>query len=183
MHPVKKAIFLAALLAPAQAEAVVLRVDSTAGLMQQPTSHYYHVIYGGQVSLATASEHVVWNTSYFQRPTFKNLGYADKDYGWFTTIGTKLTKSKDSGVFAAIGGGSVGGWVKTDKNASGIAKSETRSFRLIGPTVTLDYEYRLGPVQWSVGHQTFVGFVDRSEVMAYVAWPYNFFTTTMGVTW
>lgn len=183
MPPFKKALFLVALFAPAQAKAVVLRVDSTAGLMQQPTSHYYHFVYGGQLSVATQTSNVIWRASYMERPAFKSLGYEDKDFGWFTTFGTKLTKSQDSGVFAAIGAGSVGGYVKADSAKTGVLQNKSRSFRLIGPTVSLDYQAHLGPIQWSIGHQSFVGLVDRSEVTAYVAWPYNFFQTSLGFSW
>ncbi len=183
MPPDRKSFFLMALLASTQARAVTVRVDSAAGLMQQPTSHYYHLIYGGQVTVATQTENVFWRGSYLERPAFKTVGYKDKDYGWFALVGTKLTKTKDYGVFASIGAGQVAGYIKSDKAAAGITRNERRSYRLRGPTVALDYEVRFGPVQWSIGHQTFVGFVDRSEVEAYVAWPYNFFQTTLGVVW
>jgi hypothetical protein len=184
MHPLKKALGLCAVLASAPAAAVTLRADSQVGLMQQPTCHYYHLTYGGQFSLATDSQSVIWRAAYTERPAFKSMGYEDKDYGVFTTLGTKITKSsKDSGVVAAIGVGSVQGYIKSDSRAAGIVKNERRSYSLVGPTVSLDYEGHLGPVQWSIGHQTFVGFVDRSEVEAYVAWPYNFFQTSLGVAW
>jgi hypothetical protein len=39
----------------------------------------------------------------------------------------------------------------------------------------------LGPVQLSLGHQVFIGYVDRTQLDAYVAWPFNFYQLTIGL--
>lgn len=176
IHRTKWLSLLAVATFAVPARAVTYHIDSGAGIMQQPTSHYYHFVYGAQISAASQAEGFQWRASYIERPAFKDLGYEDKDFGWFTMVGTKLTKSsKTSGVYALGGGGRVSGYIKDSTQKHG--------FALVGPTVALEYVYRLGPVQWTIGHQTFVGFVDKDEVEAYVAWPYTFFNTTLGFAW
>lgn len=167
-----------------------LKLATTAGLMQQPTSHYYCAVYGVVVDFGTENESFLTRASYVERPEFRSNGFVDKEYGWFAQIGSKLTKAKSHGLYAYIGAGRMRGYMKLDKDfdrpqasSSSTATSinvSKRSFTLPGATATLEYAARLGSTTLAASHQTFIGYVDDQQLEAKVAWPYNFFQLTLG---
>ena len=166
-----------------EARAVTVKAATTAGLMQQPTSHYYLFSYGAEAEVQSDSEGAILRLQYIERPEFRTMGFRDKDYGGFVLAGTKLGKEKSRGLYAFIGLGQMAGYTKSVAGAPGISRPETRYYALNGPTASLEYLAHLGPVDLAIGHQTFVGFVDKDEMQAYVAWPYNFFSASMGFRW
>jgi hypothetical protein len=165
------------------ASAVTFKVASTGGLMQQPTSHYYHAVYGGYVEAGADSDAFVARFQYVERPEFDDAGYADKDYGSFGMIGTKVTKAKDHGLYAFFGGGRMAGYVRAQEATRGQTAADERSYALPGPTVAVEYQYHWKRLALAVNHQSFVGYVDKAQTDAYVAWPFNFFQVTAGVVW
>lgn len=178
------ALALAALATGAiEARAVTVKAATTVGLMQQPTSHYYLFSYGGEAELQSDAEGGILRFQYVERPEFRTTGFRDKDFGGFVLAGTKLGKEKGRGLYAFLGLGQMAGYTKSVAGAPGIGVPETRHYALNGPTAALEYLARLGPIDFALGHQTFVGFVDRAEMQAYVAWPYNFFSASMGYRW
>jgi hypothetical protein len=171
------------LIVAAPAGAAILAINSTAGVLQQPTSHYYHAIYGAEAQFSTATEGFLLRASYLERPEFKDAGYADKDFGWFGQIGTKVTKATNHGLYAFIGGGRMGGYVKADAGHRGDSGKAGNHYLLPGLTAAMSYAARLGPVYLAVEQQAFVGYVDKFQLNALVGWPYNFFQFKVGFLW
>lgn len=151
--------------------------------MQQPTSHYYHAVYGGSVEGGTDSQSFLFRGSYVERPEFRAAGFRDKDYGWFGAAGTKVTKSKDHGLYAFFGLGRMAGYVKADTDTDTEGAVKDRVFGVSGPTASLEYLYRWKMLDLAVNHQTFIGYVDDTQLKAFVAWPYNFFQVSAGFVW
>jgi hypothetical protein len=171
-------------LTAAPAQAVSVRAATTGGLMQQPTSHYYLACYGGRVDLATAGDGFVARASYVERPEFRSEGYADKEYGYFALIGTRVTKSaSEPALTAFIGAGRMHGYVARTDTEGHEDETNRRSFRLPGLTTALEYGGRWHSLDLAVGHQAFIGYVDDEQLHAYVAWPYNFFQVSAGYAW
>ncbi len=174
---------LALCLASDVALAASFKVASTGGVMQQPTSHYYHAIYGISFEGGTDAEGMLVRGSYLERPEFRNAGFRDKDFGYFVMAGTKITKTKDRGLYAYFGGGRMMGYVKADPETELEGEATGREFGLSGPTATLEYVVRWKRLALAANHQTFIGYGDKTQLDAYVAWPYNFFQVSAGVAW
>ena len=170
-------------LRPEAAEAVTLKVASTGGLMQQPTSQYYHAVYGGYVEIASASQRLIGRGQYVERPEFSNVGYVDKDYGAFAQVGAKLTAAKTHGLLAFVGYGRMSGYIRAESATRAQTDVSERHYAIPGPIAAVEYAVRLGRIDLAVNHQTFVGFADRTQTDAYVAWPFNFFQVSAGVLW
>lgn len=163
--------------------AATFKVATTGGLMQQPTSHYYHAIYGASFEGGTDSQKFLVRGSYLERPEFDNAGFKDKDYGFFTAAGTKITKEKTHGLYAFFGLGRMAGYVKADEDTEVSGEATERDFAVSGPTAILEYVFRWKMLDLAVNHQTFIGYVDETQLNAFVAWPYNFFQVSTGIAW
>ena len=163
-------------LASSGALAASWEADTVTGVMEQPTSHYYHLIFGASVQGGTTSEGFLVKGTYWQRPTFEAAGYADQDEGWWGMVGTKVTKEKDRGLYAYAGFGRVGGWVKD------LSQGSKSTYLVNGPVFDVEYALHFGHFSMAVGHQQFIGYVSKFQVDAYVAWPYSFYTINLGAT-
>jgi hypothetical protein len=179
LHGLRRALAVAATLGASfvaqAAAAVTLEVGTTGGLMQQPTSHYYHAVYGAYFETGRDSEALLGRAAYIERPEFRAAGFIDKDFGYFAMAGTKVTKTKDRGLYAYFGVGRMEGYVKVDPDGDASSDLEPRTYAMPGPTALLEYLWRFKGLTLSVNHQTFVGYQDKTQLKAYVAWPYNFF--------
>src|SRR4051794_6947997 len=102
--------------ASVQAFAVNYSLTSDAGLMQQPSSHYYLAVYGATGEMAWRERALFLRGSFVQRPQYRAAGYLDQDSGEFAFIGTKVTKQKDHGLLVMAGWGSMQGYVEVDHN-------------------------------------------------------------------
>ncbi len=152
--------------------------------MQQPTSHYYHAVYGVNADASTESQGLILRMQYLERPEFKYAGFADKEYGWFASVGTKVTGPKDRGLFAFFGGGRMTGYTRAEPATRlGDGTARKRAFALPGPLASLEYAVRWKSFDVALSHAAFVGFVDNEQTEAYVAWPYNVFALNLGVAW
>jgi hypothetical protein len=166
-----------------------VRVASTGGVMQQPSSHYYLAIYGGTVDAGTSDERFLARIAYFERPEFRDAGFADKDMGWFAMAGTKIKGAGETagpygrGLYAFFGVGEMAGYVRADADAVAPDTPRERDYRLAGLTAALEYDLKLAGVVVGFGHQTFVGYVDRTQAEAFVAWPFNTFQMRLGYAW
>ena len=159
-----------------------MRVATTGGLMQQPSSNYYLATYGLSAEAGTDTGSFLTRLTYIERPEFRDAGYADKDYGWFALVGTKLTKAPTHGLYAFFGVGRMAGYVETDQAKNKTAGNLRRTFGVYGPTAALEYVAHWGRYDIGVGHRTLIGYVDNTELKSLVAWPYNFFEFHLGVT-
>lgn len=153
--------------------------------MQQPTSHYYLAIYGGAFDVASDDLKVIGRVQYLERPEFSNSGFADKDFGGFAMIGTALTKVAKTGgaLFAYFGAGRMEGYVRAEEERRDDVPVAERRYAIPGPTAAVEYSYRWKSIDVAINHQTFIGYADRAQTDAYVAWPFNFFQATVGVLW
>ena len=163
--------------------AATYRLSATTGVMQQPTSNYYHFVYGGQADVGTDKDSILLRASYFERPAYRSVGFIDKDYGWSGLLGTKLTKTKKHGLFAFIGLGKVAGYIKTQAANEGTVDPKSRSFDLTGINAAMEYAWQIGRLALGIQHQSLIAFADRSQTEAFVAWPYNLFLLSVGADW
>ena len=158
---------------------------STAGVLQQPTSHYYHACYGFGIEAANDKKSLITRLHYMERPEFSTqiasedgqpVRYVDKESGGFLTLGTRLSRTQKHGLFAYFGLGQMTGYIRS---SDGIK----RGFSLPGPTASIEYQKQFGNMFVTIGHQTFAGYVDRTQLYAFVAWPYNIFNLNIGYRW
>ena len=155
------------------------------GVMVQPTSNYYHMVYGAYVGMQTESEKLGWQAGYLERPLFKDEGFADKEWSYYAVLGSKLveTSSKTFGVWGGVGWSRVSGYIKPLANAAEEAAAlPERDFLIDGPAADLELYLRWHAVRLSLAHQTFVGFASAMQTSAYVAWPYNFLMLKLGTS-
>ena len=167
------------------ASAMVFDIGGMSGVMVQPTSNYYHMIYGAYLGTAAESEGVGFQAGYLERPPFKDVGFVDQEWSYYVVLGTKLTnpKTKPAGVWGGIGWSRVGGYIKPYGNGSGDnARLPQRSFIIDGPCADLELYILLHGMRLSLAHQTFVGFASDMQTSAYVAWPYNFLMIKLGIS-
>lgn len=167
---------------PQAAFGATYRLSGTAGVMQQPTSNFYHAVYGANADVGTDRADVVLRLSYFERPVFRSMGYVDKDYGWSGLLGGKLTDAKSHGLYAYVGGGKVAGFIQTRTTARE-GESTTRSFALPGITAAVEYDWQVRGMTFGFEHQTLIAFGDSAQTAAFVAWPYNLFLLSLGAGW
>ena len=165
----------------ATSHAATFGVGTTFGVMQQPTSHYYHATYGSEVTAGTDSEGLLVRGAYLERPEFRGGGYSDKDYGWFLEMGSKLTKKSRHGLYAFLGGGRMAGYTKSAATATAAATSS--GYAQSGVITGVEYALRFGGFDIAAEHMLFVGAVDKEQLQSYVAWPFTFFQIRMGATW
>lgn len=157
-------------------------VLSSAGLMQQPTSHYYHFVYGGSGQAEFFEQKFLVRGSYLQRPKFEEAGFVDQDSGAFAFVGSQIAGNKIFGVTALIGGGRINGYIRATDEYYSSEDAPERSYSISGLSTALEASARWGSLHVAVNHQTFVGYVDREQLNAYVGWPYNFFLVNVGFT-
>jgi len=148
--------------------------------MMQPSSSYFHAVYGGYIDVASNTQSLIGRGAWIERPKFSANGYIDQDYGGFISAGTKLTESKSHGLFAFFGFGRMGGFIRSSNPGDEVSE---RSFSMQGPTASLEYALQWKNLTTSIGHSTFIGFGDRNQTEAYVAWPWNFGTLQIGFNW
>lgn len=177
-------VFLTALSATS-ATAATFGILTTAGVMQQPTSHYYHACYGTSIDASTEKQGFVARVSYIERPEFsttvtsetsEKTQFHDKEYAIFGLFGTKATKTRSHGLYVFFGGGRVNGYINS---SSGL----DRKFSLPGASAVAEYQLHKNNFILAAGHQTFAGYVDDVQLKALVAWPYNFFHASIGYRW
>lgn len=168
------------------AYAATFEATTLSGVIQQPTSQYYHAIYGLNARFATDGQGLIGTLRYLERPEFQAEGYKDKDYGGFVLIGTKLTKWTGHGIFAHFGYGKMFGYTRAaspETRAGFAADSSRSSYSIRGLTAALEYNVRIGSYDFGLGHQTFIGYVDAFQLSSLVAWPFNVFNINLGMHW
>ncbi len=165
-----------------QALALQLESAPTLGLMQQPTSQYYHLVYGLHLTAATQKEGGILRYRFNERPVFKSQGFSDQDRLQMILIGGKVREIlKKISIETLIGYGEISGYLKPTNSAT-TSKYTRRGYRLYGPAFDLQAGMSLGK-RWKVAisHQTIVGLTSEEELKAYVSWPYAMYQVSIGV--
>lgn len=145
------------------------------GMMTQPASAYYYVVYGGYLDLKTDKEVFITRISYLERPKFSSNGFTDQDFSGFALLGTKINpKSKYHNLYTYIGYGQVTGYTykKSDKTL--------RSSKTTGFDVEIEYLYKTKHFHIGASSILFTGLKDKEQTDAKVAWPYNFLLFKIG---
>jgi hypothetical protein len=163
------------------AHAVTVKLAPTGAMMLQPSSSWYHAAFGLTLDLQTKDQKFVTRLAALERPEFKANGYEDKDWAGFFLFGSKVASTKflrlEHSINAFAGPARVGGSIRSTHSFDEVKK---RSFAMNGPAFGLEWSTRLGSVEVAAGHMMFVGFGDETQSRAFVAWPWNFFTATLG---
>ncbi len=161
--------------------AVTYSVGTNSGFMTQPTSNYYHAVYGGYFDVSLDDKRVFARASYVERPKFVAAGYIDQDYAFTSFIGTKLTNlKKPYGLLAGIGYGFAGGYIKPDPDYPEIV-GEKRTYKIPGMVAAIEFVAQWRHIDLAFGHQTLIGYAGKDQIEAYVVWPFNFVLFRMGI--
>ena len=154
------------------------------GVMQQPTSNYFLGIYGATGDVMRDDHSLFFRLAYFERPEFRNNGFADKDFGGFAMAGSQILRRGEGEVLAMLGAGQMLGYTRVlGHDPDPTDEAHKRHYRLTGLTTALEYAYHWLGVDFAVSHQAFIGYDGTTQLAALVAWPYTFFLGKMGVRW
>jgi hypothetical protein len=180
-------VFILAAMTGLLSEGMVTAATSTkhnlslvSGLFQQPTSQYYHQYYGGSYEYLSPGRWPFLRVTYAERPQFNNLGYTDQESTYNLLAGAEAFRNKYSLIKAYVGLGVFQGYIKPSNDRDYVTSEEKRTFRLNGIHAAMDAVVYRGPVYAALGHEMFVGYVDNSQLEAYVAWPVLFFNFRLG---
>ncbi len=160
--------------------AIELKAGAKSGVMVQPTSSYYHFVYGGLLEASFFTRKLIVRASYIERPEFSHNGFSDQEFGTFGHIGSQLTKTKTHGLTAFLGYGQMIGYVKYEEES---LPENKRSFIVKGPSALLEYHVKLAQLDFSVAHQSFTGVASDEQLDAFVAWPYGFIFFNTSYYW
>ena len=148
-----------------------VRPSADAGLMQQPTSQYYHAVRGGHFDAANEKESLVARIAYTERPEFIDAGYRDRDFAAWIQFGQKLVNYGNVGISAFAGAGEVWGYIKDDKPS----KARREDFSLPGLALSMEASSTWDHFDMRLGHSIFAGQKDKTQLESFVVWPYTFF--------
>jgi hypothetical protein len=174
-------IMWVAVIVPSHAQAITMHAGTSGGLMQQPTSNYYHAVYGGYLQVSTDNESLLLKASHSERPEFNANGFSDKETFSMGFLGSHFSKEKDRGLYAFIGGGETYGYIKSEEAEGEI--QQIRAFKMNGPAFSMEYLFRIGPLDLAINHMLFVGYGGEVEFESNVAWPYNITQLQIGANW
>lgn len=164
-----------------KASAVTLLPQVNGGVMQQPTSNYYLECYGVSFDVQNKDAGFIVRASYIERPEFKANSFAEKDRAGLLLLGTTATKIFGGSLRAFFGAGNVSGYVaRFDSDNKTIL--EKRSYQLPGPSASIEYQVVLARVTFAFNHTTFIGYGGKDQTEAMVAWPYNFYSLSTGIS-
>ncbi len=163
------------------ARAVTVAAHSISGLMQQPTSQYYHLVYGAGAEISNDAQTVIGRIAYIERPVFAAAGFIDQESFIAATIGSKVTRRKNHGLYAFFGAGRVSGYIKPDPDITTETNLNRRGFSMNAATLTIEYGGQWQQLFASLSHQTMIGLVDKAQSEIKVAWPYQFFLANLGM--
>lgn len=165
------------LLAPFQAQAISVRPIAATGVMQQPTSQYYHWIYGGILDVGPTDDLSV-RASYFERPAFRSAGYVDQEFLSFLQAGGSISRRSVFDIYGYVGAGRVWGYIKEDlpKENADTAKRET--FSMPALALSMEAGISVGLLDLRLGHSMAVCLGANDQIKTKVAWPYSTYYMT-----
>lgn len=173
----RSALGLAFILCLAQrAAAIDVRAGSLGGLMTQPTSSYYHVVYGGYGEVAREDGDFLFRGGYLERPEFTAAGFKDQEFFGFGLFGTRVFDRKAHGLNAFFGGGQTTGFLRDEAGGH-----ESRHYRVPALGFAAEYFARWRALDVALQHQLLIGHVSDQQLRAYVAWPYSFLLLRLGI--
>jgi hypothetical protein len=149
--------------------AATVRPAVISGLMQQPTSQYYHFTYGAQMDVARKEDAAIVRWQYLERPAFRRVGYVDQDFSGAMFFGTNVLKSGQFGVNALVGGGYAWGYLKEE----GVASPKREGYKLPGMATALEARWTTSLVDVRLAHQVLICQNSKAQLQAYVAWPFT----------
>jgi len=168
------AIFSVLIIPENPAYAVRFNTGTSIGLMTQPTSSYFHGVYGAFIDVSNETEKLILRASYVERPKFVSGGYIDQEYGFFGQVGTRFGKNKSSGLKCLVGYGRMKGYLAVDRKTNPEGNGSLKTYSLPGPSITLEYVYSWKNFETSISNVSFTGLGDKTQLDAKVAWPYSF---------
>lgn len=148
-----------------------IRPSLLAGLMQQPSSQYYHYVYGGQLDLARAEDASFIRGQYLERPVFRHGGFQDQDFSAAVLFGARVLKHKNFGVSAVLGGGYAWGYLKEDEQEN----PRRQTYRLPGVATGVEGRWSNSWIDIRLSHQLMICQNDNEQLQAHVAWPFTWF--------
>lgn len=151
------------------------------GLMQQPSSQYYHEIYGLTGKLFFEDSGFFTSLTYLERPKFKAYGFADQEQFAHLNFGKILIDEKHYRLDVSVGPGRVWGYVEFDGQIPASLETNSRDFYINGAAYNTSFSVYLSKVALSISHTFFAGYRDKGDFDSYVLWPYLFFSLGIGV--
>ena len=149
--------------------AAALRPTVVSGVMQQPTSQYYHLTYGAQLDLARKDDAALMRLQYLERPGFHNGGYVDQDFSGAFFFGASVLKGGSLGMNALLGGGYAWGYIKEEN----VDSPRHESYKLPGIATGLEARWTTSLVDVRLTHQMMICQSSKVQLEAYVAWPFT----------
>ncbi len=162
---------LGSLLLTSHALAAAIRPSIVTGLMQQPSSQYYHAVYGGQVDIARKDDIAYMRLQYLERPAFRSSGFVDQDFSSAVFFGKSVYKKGSLGLGALIGAGYNWGYIKE----TGVENPIREAYRMPGVGTGLEGRWSTKKVDLRFSYQTIICQNDRDLFNYYVAWPFSWF--------
>ena len=163
---------------PATAWGAYISALGSTGMMMQPTSSYFHLVYGGVVETGIDSQKLVMRLGYLERPAFKVAGFSDQEFASYGLIGTTAYSGRRTALLALVGWGEASGIVERDPAPSSIGGR--RRYSLPGPAVNVTYRIEWKGLVVALAHQIIVGFGDVNQTNAFVVWPFSFVLIDLG---
>lgn len=165
------------MLMPFRALAVSMRPVAVTGVMQQPTSQYYHWIYGGMFDVGPTPG-LSLRASYFERPAFHSAGYVDQEFLAFAQMGGLIARKSIIDIYGFIGGGRVWGYLKEDNSEVASTPVRRETFAMPAAAFSMEASLSLGLVDMRIGHSQIVCMGTSDQVKSKVAWPYTTYYLT-----
>ena len=145
------------------------------GLMQQPSSQYYHYVYGGQLDFARKNDVAMLRLQYLERPAFRNAGYIDQDFSAAAMFGKSVLNVGNIGINALVGWGYTWGYIKDDTDVA----PRREGYRLTGVATSLEAKWGTTNIDFRLAHQMMVCQNSKTQAEAYVAWPFSWFLLSL----
>lgn len=173
-------ILLLLMMASFEAKAASFQFAGNSGLMVQPSSNYYLLVYGGWVEGGFFNKDVfLVRGGYMERPRFSASGFVDQEFLGYGLIGARIPSSSKGNLIALVGWSEVSGFI--DKSSKDDESETTRRrYKMAGPSFYVGYRWTFKKWALGFGHQTIVGFAEPQQTAAFVAWPYNLVLAELG---
>lgn len=148
------------------------------GLMQQPTSSYFHQVVGGYADAYSDDRSLFLRLGRIQRPEFRSAGFIDQEIYHFGMVGTSLVGAKWFDLEAAAGVGQVTGSLTPVST-----ELDTRFFEVSGSVLSLEGKMIWEIFEVGLSHQLFTGFRTQDQIDINVVWPYVFMQLRVGLNY